>query len=681
MITFPTKFQEYLDRSNSEPAIIVKLGDGVIEDEQTTETDWGNNGGESNVDYSTEGGSVILAADTIPEEDNNYGTGDAKIVENTTTKLAYDTVVYTNRSQSFEHSYGNSKLLDTVTIYVKASGAYVGATIKCYIRDSASSRISTIKTITVSNTSYAAKELDWSAEELEIIADTSYSIYVYSDDPHTGSAGYISWKANASPVNLAHKFTLAGDYFETSGSITTQVMDLGETPTDAGEYVFEDLTPSVFGTTAVEYHAFGSTDNFAASNVDLGVVADGDAISAGSGYRYYKIMASLSTTDKNETPTVQSINVRFFSYKKFSNKAIYDCEPSLHNVSSLTTKIDDFDLTTVGQITLEFGLTELLLSFAPKNKPAVILLGFVGSDFAESDFVTYYKGQIDDYEISPDYIFSFTVKDASKSWKVDVPRDETGSSGKYGAGTYTDITASGDHPVDVILDILRNHINVRDSFIDEGSFADVKALASISDWTVTRTITGANQESADTLINELRVMMGCYFIPQASGKIKLKKYDSSETAQATLTDDDFISGITYKGNTDAFYNKTFIKFDWNTGTEEYDHVYIGLDATSISKYLETKTFEFEDKWTLDADDDQVSDLSDNILDRYADPPSILDIELDYKHMGLEVADIVSINTYRFDDMPDIGLVTNYQIINKNLDPSNFKVRLTLLQVM
>jgi hypothetical protein len=656
---------------------------------------------------------VILEADTIPTEgqttDSDYRIL-AIIIGSGPPNNSYNA-----GWQSFKQTTGASKILDNVDVKVQTVQSGTGsftARFAVGLYDAKNgNQISSDVTLDISTTINATKNFDFSNQELEIKNNTTYWLKISASYPSysfsglngsearlrfNSAGGYadgqldiIGTQTAIDVGDLYFTLTMTGDYFLTSGDLTTQIIDLGETPTADGEWKFTDITPSDYGTTAVTYTCYGSTDNFVTSNVTIGTKVDGDVIGSADWYQYYKIKLALTTTDKNETPSVQDVGLSFVSYVNYTNQKFLGYEESIHSVSSLTTVISDFELSTVGQISITLGLTATLSEYLdtkyPKNKPAKVLLGFMpdsGDTYSENDFLEYYSGVIEKYTIN-NHNVTINVKDPNQNWSVDVPIDTTTTAGKYTGGTFSNIVASADHHIDVMLDILQNQLNLRDAVIDFGSFESVKTT--LSGWEVTRTIAGSDRQPAQDLLNELRVLTSTYFIFGNTGKIRLKLFNATESAVDNLTDDDFLTVPKYDAQLEEIINKTYISFDYNTVTDVFDHIWIGLDTTSIANWGETATKEIDDKWT---DDDvggqgegQIETLSTNILTRYATPPAEIETSIDYRKLALEVGDVVTITTINApsDDFAGITGV-KYQIVNKNIDPNKYRLKMKFLRL-
>ncbi len=705
MITLPDNFQTFSKKGESSPATIVKFGDSILEDIQGSAGDWENNSSESQVDYT--GGNVTIEAIAVPDVESLTGA-DALTISSANDVTQFD-LRYT-MWQSFRQVSGGPKTIDTISLYMGIS-ATTSAWITCAVYDAKNGTLMGYPGAESVTTSTGFVDIDFSGENVVLQNNVIYWIGVssginlpyatapaedtidfYYDSTKPYSGGQLDREAFDPPATDANdigdarfKVSFTGDYYQTTGNITTQIIDLGEIPAVDGEWKFNETEPDQYGVTDVIYTCFGSTDNFSSSNVSIGAKVDGDPIESGDWYRYYKITSTLSTTSQSETPVLHDVGVSFVTYKTFTDRNIFGYEQSLDGISSLSTKIDDFELTTIGQLTCNLGLTETLSNYLysnyPKNKPAKVLIGFDDPDFAESDFYELYVGAIDKWKITTGNDVNITIKDVSKLWSVDVPKETTTGDGNNTSLTYQSLTFSAVHPIDAMLEILQNHLDIRDAVIDTGSFLAVKA--SLSGWVITRDFDGppVETEKADELLNQLRILTSTYFIPDTTGKIRIKEYDSTEAAIETLTDADFLTPLSWESNIDAMINKTLHKYDWNTTTELFTDFYIALDSSSITNNDEVKTWEFEDKWTLVAQVAQVQALKTNILARYAAPPAKITGTLDRKKMYFEVGDMVNLTTTQAPSTDLAGITdTKFQIIEKNFNQNSDKIKFVFLEV-
>lgn len=684
MLTLPEKFAAENSKDRNTPALLVDIQNGVQESDQTTQSDWQANTGESNIDYTPtppDAGNVILTQDHMIA---NFETGGDTWFQN------QDDYGPPQIAQGFKVPVNSG--VSKIAVYCKG-GAVFNRTItrlKIYSGfPSSPTLLATSNTLDFTSSTGAWRDYTFSTP-VQLTAGTQYHfliedvptapldspIWVYLDTNNGYADGTFYQYDNYNTVWV--EYTGSDAYFRIhtsyapSGYIYTQSMDLGETPTSNGEWVFEDITPAG---TSVVYTAWASdTGAFAGEETSLGIVVDGDAITILK--RYYRVKATLSSSaHQASTPTLQRIKATFDKFDTYADNMSLGYEPSVLGASSLTTTIDTFEKSTISQVTLTLALTqkvsEWLATKYPRNKIVKVKEGFVAPGWARTDYIDYFVGQVEDWSVS-DYEVKLIVRDYSKSWKTKVPS-------KW-ESTIDDVTWTNQHPIDVCLDILRNRVNVRDSKLVTSSFDAIKTA--LSGWKVSRTIT-KEPVDADELLQELRLLMSAYFIPQPDGKIRIKRWDPNEAAIDSLNDDNFMIRD-WQGNAASLINQTHIYFEWDgDGNEAADFTEFraGVDGASQTNWSELRLKEIKDKWTLAADVSQIQDLEGKILARYANPPAIIPGDVSRSKIALEVGDIVAITTKKAPstDMNGISNV-KFQIVNRNLDHKRDTIRLKLLRV-
>ena len=442
------------------------------------------------------------------------------------------------------------------------------------------------------------------------------------------------------------------------------------------EWVFSDLQPS---NSSLTYEAWSSTTGgFGGEEDSLGIIIDGQAITDRK--RYFRVkVVFVSNTDRDETPTLESIKADFTNFVTYSDNTDLGYEVAIKAISGLTTSIDTFKASTIGQMSVTFEHLETLSTWLstknPKNKDAIIYAGFRADGWAKQDHIQIFHGQIDSWSLSDKNLISIFVKDFQKEWSVDVP-EKWESAGD-------DVTYTAEHHIDVMLDLLQNQINIRDSKIDLDSFAVVKAA--LSGWKVTRTITG-NPEDAKKMMEELRVLTSSFFIPNADGSTRIKRFDAAETEIDSLSDNDFIGAPKWDANAKELRNRTLIYLAWDTNGEkasDFADADISANVTSQEDWGEIATHQIKDKWTQTAEKAaQITNgVASDILDRYADPPMTFDIVVDRKKIYYEPGDIVKMTTIHAPSEDGNGIQNvNFQIVNKNLDFVKDRIKIKLLEV-
>lgn len=690
MITLPAKFAEENGKGVNTPSLLVRLLEQEVSSEETTQADWQANTGEGNVDYATSPGDVILTPASVPNEEQTGHDASASVYSTTGLQGPF----YHEAWQSFKQDTSTAKVLGSVTVKISTGGG--NGTLNCELWSAGKgSKLGNTVSLSIPyNVSSYDMAFDFSAQGLVLNVNTEYWLKLYvtgymdgtslpgcSVNYNTATSSYAdgqldhldhwgSWTYNMG--DLYFVITLTGDYYQSSGWIRTQNMDLGETPLGAGEWVIENIEPPG---TSITYQAWASdTGAFAGEEVSLGAIQDGDPIIVLK--RYYRVRADFSATDRSFTPTLQSVKASFEVFATYADNLSMGYEPSILEVSSLTTTIDVFDKSTISQLTIGFGLTPSISNWLrtryPRNRTVKVLAGFVASGFTEADYIDYFRGQVEDWQIETDFGVKLQIQDYAKEWKAMVPA-------KW-ESVLDDMSWTDMHPVDVCLDVLRNHINVRDSKLVLGSFEAVKVV--LSGWKVSRTVTGDTVD-ADELLQELRILMSCFFLPQADGRIKIKRWDPAEAAVDSLTDDD-MANVRWEANSASLINQTHIYYGWDGDGEkaqDFTDLRVAPDATSQANWNELRIKEIKDKWTRPTETGQVQDLESKILARFADPPSILSCEVARSRIYLEVGDIVTVTTKKAPST-DMGGITNerYQVINRNLDFKKDIIRLQLLAV-
>lgn len=700
-ITLPEKFETELEKIEREPSILLYLTEGFLSNTQTSEGDWTANSSESNVDYATIKGSVIL--DTIATPDFSQLTTDANIV------IHAGPTGSNPLWQSFQQTSGNSHKLNTVSIYAGSSGS--NGTLVCEIWDAAKgTQYGSTLTRNIPYPGVSAVDFDFTADDITIATATTYYIKLYGSGTnwtvvtYNTAGGYAGGQLNdtlgyivGAGNDTKFAVTFKTPYYQASGTIETQNMTLDSTPAVDGEWIIYDQENDE----TITYNAEGSaTGAWGGEEVNLGAIVDGQAIT-GTKYKYYRVTASLSTADVYTTPELQEITVSFETRLKLSDNDALGYEPSIKTVSSLTTKIGDFENTTVGQLTVKLARTTavetyfLSGSIYPKNKPAVLKFGFIvdnfeGGDFdlnmTEAEYMTFFTGVIDNYRVDASDWITVTIKDAITQLDVEIPVS-TAAGGPPTAPTTTPKVYTALHPIAVMEDILQTQVNIRDSQIDLQSFTDAETSLGVG-WLVSRTL-NAEQENAKEMLEELRKLMNCYLIPKPDGKISIKEWDAAEAQADAWTDADYMV-ISWDRNSKELVNQVSVYFDWQDYADltpqeddyaDFNNLIIDVDSTSVANYGETKERIRKDKWTRAAQSANVDTYTAALIARYKNPPGIIDVKMDMKKLKYEVGDIIDITSAR-PIGSGLGGLTNehFQIINKNLDFQRGTLTFKLLQV-
>jgi hypothetical protein len=486
-----------------------------------------------------------------------------------------------------------------------------------------------------------------------------------------------------SAIRRTYSYNVA---YASSGQLQLK-FDLGETPAGEGEWQIRDRTEN---DTNISYSAQFSSDDITYNNVS-GSVQDGNSIN--EFVRYFIVTINFtSDSERAFTPILNELIIQFSTYTKFSNQipqadsgvfsaedgTFGNYEPSVLNVSSLSTSIDFFEPSSVGQLNVTIANTKAISSFLyskfPRNKIVRVKLGLQGIKYG--DYLDYFYGQIYAWRMSSRKEWSIAIQDYKIEWDQQLsirPSSEVGA---------TPISYNGLHPQDVQLDILQNQIDTRSSKIDVDSFLAVKAEIP---GTVTRTIT-EEEETAKALLEELRLLTATYFIPDGNGIIKIKRFDPTATLLPELTEDDFLDGsLSFDSNSEEFYNRTLIYYGWDGDGEELNDFaagFVGLDPTSIINNRQSKTKEILDRWSQATTGSQLERLTEIILARYANIPSILTGSLDFSYINLEVADQMLISTTYGPSENLEGIVSKrYEIVSKTINLQNYQINFRFKEVV
>ena len=721
-ISLNANFEAENEKATNKPVVLVKLPDTETDTEK--DSVWGTNESESQVDYTR--GSVILDAQNSPAAALNVYTtagadyhtiGDIDYTDPVTYSLnTYNIVWQKFRHYSASATYklaalrlklwyntsagaGNTQM--TTRIYTSprifASGSGWGDYIlsASYFLTLGVDAESTDLDIDFTYGAHTALNsgqdywlMIWTQTFGGLVGNTVTKVKTSGESWFQGE-GRIensriddeivrSWQLDQKQIMFRLTTTAVAptEHYYTTGSIKIE-LDTGSTPAVNGEWVFVHQIPEF---TTIIYTAWYSDNgvDFTA----MGAVIDGQEIT--DLHRYYQVLASMTaaatmgytTGAPTSTPTVESIGVRFTTYIKVSNHQNFGYEPSLKSVNSQNTTIARDSKSSISQLNLTFGLTDLISTWLnnkfPKNKLIKVLIGYDG--MVEADFIDYNWGIVDNWAISATNDVSITCVDFRKDWKNPVPDSWNTSA--------DDVIFGNNHPAQAIRMILQIHIGIRDSKIDVDSFDDVETA--LAGYTCNRIITGENFPG-DDLIDELRQTMWAYFIPQANGSIKIKDYDSTDSALVDFTDDN-LKAISYDGNSKSLANRIAAYYGYDSKTSDddlsdYESVSIDIDATSVSNWGETKTIEILDKWTGISKTSQITDLTDKVLSRFKDVPALIKGTADLRYLWLEVGDMVTITTVKApsDDLGGISAV-KYEIISKNFDFLKTTIKFQFLEV-
>ncbi|MDP2689463.1 MAG: choice-of-anchor R domain-containing protein, partial [Deltaproteobacteria bacterium] len=356
MIALPAKFAEENGKGVNTPSLLVRLLEQEVSNEQTTQAEWQANTGEGSVDYATSPGDVILALASVPNEEQTGHDASAAVYSTTGLQGPF----YHEAWQSFRQHTSTAKVLSSVTVKITTQGG--GGTLNCELWSAAKGgKIGSTVSLSIPyNVTNYDMAFDFSAQGSVLTSSTEYWLKLYVTGTMDGSSlpqcyvryntatssyadGQFDYYPSGGPWeynkgDLYFIITMTGDYYQPSGYIRTQSMDLGETPLGTGEWVLENVEPPG---TLITYQAWASaTGAFTGEEVSLGSIQDGDPITVLK--RYYRVRADLSTTDGSFTPTLQSVKASFEIFTAYADNLSMGYEPSILDVSSLTTTVDTF---------------------------------------------------------------------------------------------------------------------------------------------------------------------------------------------------------------------------------------------------------------------------------------------------------------------------------------------------
>jgi len=683
MLTLPDKFTLENNKPNR-PAFILKLLQSELKHEETLKADWDAALSSNAVDTATVVGDVLLNNGMIIQASDN---AEVRIGGSSVNYYHYQSFITpaggmeVGKIMAKFHANGGG--LGFVGGYSRATAIYTdngsnapGSLVSGSAKDNGGWG-------TIYQENYTWEETwNYGTSPVSLSGSTKYwiqffcanassyvTIYQRLQNTSVYSGGNFRENGTDRPTYDAW-FSIFG--YAPTGNISVK-LDLGSTPTIKGEWRLDYLIP---GTSALTFQAWSSaTGAFGGEETNLGTITDGTEITDLK--RYYKVTPSFTnSTNALETPALKSIMARFPTFIAVSDRPAWGYESAIKNIPAITTSIDTFRESTIGQLSPSLSFTKQISNWLatsyPKNKEARIYMGYEAPGFAETDFIDYYRGVVQDWNIGTDDTVSLILQDYSRPWKgVPIPS-------KWQT-TGDDKTWTSMHPVDVMLDIMLGHIGVTVNSIESSSFDDVKAAT--PGWTVTRTLTGKTYDCKD-LLEELRLLLSAFFIPQANGKIRLKRWDPAASSVASLTDSE-MNKVAYKGNAASLINRVYDYYNINDdgsgrgGTISLD---VNYDSTSQANWGEIKTKEILDKWTLTAQGSQPTDLTTGIIARYKNIPNGFEFELDRRFIFLETGDPINITTKRAPSTDMLGISNvKYQIVNRNLDPKNDTIKITALR--
>lgn len=279
-----------------------------------------------------------------------------------------------------------------------------------------------------------------------------------------------------------------------------------------------------------------------------------------------------------------------------------DVELVLDSVSSLQNVLDTKKgYSTRGKVNVVIegrtNFKNLIRDEYLKNRRIAIKQGFVVDGFTYADYADVFTGKILDWKRKGDRLTLTMGDDLLVEGKTKLPVE---NDTKTQSIDYRNTNA-----VDVMLDILTNHLGLSTAIVDVPQFESERDTW-LSGYNVNRVLT--KPEAADKILNDLQVETNSFIVHDGE-KISLKYFGPTLPGQTTpkWNDDDNIDldTITQESgyNNDHFFNRLVIAYDYDENggdvkLENFESRYIAIDAGSQStaKWDEATTRTIKAKW-------------------------------------------------------------------------------------
>lgn len=573
MITISDKFKNEIERSISKPAAVIGFVKSTLSAEAQWKAHWDAALSKTNIDTADPAfPNEALIAKTLATTGisqttfNNwrphYGGG-ARVVGSVGDRVFYYFQSFTNITKS---------VLSKIKVLFALSHLPVGNFPNIvYISLTDNNEVILDAPISISSDSIAESgtwiEIDYSAKNIMLNANQVYKIMTHSTygnltqrplpkaifigineggNPYSGGS-FRSGPNVPSSIwdwpndDIAFEVLMLNRY-QTTGSISIK-LDLGQTPIDNGEWVLSDIRDNG---SSVSYQAWSSTTGvFAGEETNLGTIVDGTVITDLK--RYYKITATLTASADNMTsPHIQKIKANFDAWDRYCLKDSpleyknIPFPPIVMSVPQLQYQMDILDgKATISKVSIDFldegFLEEAITNYFLKNNEIVIYIGFDADGWTFTDYIPFWRGNIASWKRKTG-IITLECADWAFLSKKEIPVEN--AQGTLIPLTYD--TASVPHPMDIILDILKNKINMRDAQIHDGSFNDAKASAGLTGWKFIRTI--SEPTDAWELIKEINVQCGTVMVPREDGKLYCYQFSLTSSHVAEWGNNEILKG-------------------------------------------------------------------------------------------------------------------------------------------
>lgn len=277
-----------------------------------------------------------------------------------------------------------------------------------------------------------------------------------------------------------------------------------------------------------------------------------------------------------------------------------DVKPILKSLSSLQNKIDvKRGVSSRGSLNVVISgrenFKEIIKNYYLKNRRVVRKDGFLAEGFLYSDYAETFTGKILDWSRKGDELYLVIGDDLMVTGKTKLP--------EVNSTKTQSLDYKNTNPVDIMLDILSNQLDVDSAFVDTVKFESERDDW-LNSWSFDRVLTKPVQ--ADNLLNELQQETNSFII-QDGEKLSYKVFSPSAPTVTTTTwsdrDNLLLGSLSIKsGYEDNFFNRIIIYYDYdesgNNKEENFENVYIALDASSQSsgEWDEKKTKTIKSKW-------------------------------------------------------------------------------------
>jgi len=468
------------------------------------------------------------------------------------------------------------------------------------------------------------------------------------DSVNACAVAWGGWSGNA-PAWHVHDAPVYYRHYHRNVEYRTGVIDLGEPPERDGAWNLEDVTDFLSGSNSVSYSAEYSDDGEAWH--DLGAISDGETIAQRS--RYWRVTVNF-TTDGDTPPRVQKADAVFDRALEFAMapRPLYGRPPVVKSVSNLASAVDPVKCTArVGTLTVELldsgkVVTETIGPSHLFGKILYVKLGALADDIRAEDFVTVFTGSVEDWRYDG-RVLALRAGDLLGKLEKDIPEED--ENGDIAPLQYNDGGVAS-HPVDILLDILRNRLDVPDRHLDLASFDDVKSDEAICDWAFDRTI--SDPTDAYDLCLDICRHIGAVLIPREDGRLALKMLKADEqpvTAWDEMTHN--FRDAEFDSNCDSLRNYVSTWYHWDGSGDEWSDfggAEVAVDAESVANHG-THIIRTKSKWLGDNvapynGDKLAADISSRILAMAGEGMPTVSLEADISTIGAQVGDVVRVRT-------------------------------------